>query len=184
MRSVRRLHNGIVRPYANHVMDKELVKLLEKLCDLPDNDLIHIVNFKPADYRPEVITFARVIMARRGFTVNKNGNIMNNRKNKAQTRNARQSQPDNLSIESEEKQSPEHIELNRGLIVIQCPRCNARLEYAGTRRLHEDKSLSVLVELGEMYKKGASEFLDVYICSKCGRAELFVDGIGEDLRPQ
>jgi hypothetical protein len=152
-------------------MDTELTKLLERLCDLHDDDLIKIVNHNRGDYRSEVIVFARVILVRRGFSVNKKGKILGRKQGKVQSRPAQQSQVDASS-------------LNRGLIQVECPRCKATLEYAGTRRLHEDKSLSVLSELGEMYKKGASEFLDVYICRKCGRAELFVDGIGEELRPQ
>jgi hypothetical protein len=42
----------------------------------------------------------------------------------------------------------------------------------------------VLGELGEMYKSGAHSFLDVYVCGQCGHAEFFVDGIGEQYRPQ
>ena len=151
-------------------MDKELIKLLERLSDLPDDDLINIVNHNTGEYRPEVIVLARIVLVRRGFSVNKRAKIIDHRKVEAQRREA--------------KQGARHLELNRGLIQMECPRCGAKLEYAGTKRLHEDKTLSVLGELGEMYKKGASEFLDVYICRKCGRAELFVDGIGEDLRPQ
>jgi hypothetical protein len=46
-------------------MDKELTKLLERLCDLHDDDLIKIVNHNRGDYRSEVIAFARIILVRR-----------------------------------------------------------------------------------------------------------------------
>ena len=27
------------------------------------------------------------------------------------------------------------------------------------------------------------EFFDVYVCSRCGRVEFFIDGVGEEFRP-
>jgi len=163
-------------------MDKELIQLLERLSDLPDDDLIRIINHDSADYRPEVIALARVLMVRRGYSVTKKGMVAG--KGQAHAQKSNQSQPEAPPSEGGGGQGPDHPELNRGLIQIKCVRCKGKLDYVGTRRLHEDKSLSVLGELGEMYKEGPSEFLDVYVCSKCGHAELFADGIGEDLRPQ
>jgi hypothetical protein len=160
-------------------MDKELVKLLERLCSLSDDDLIAIVSTGSAQYRPEVITLAKVVLGRRGFSLNKKGNIVNHR-NDSTKKAKRALNSDTGTGENR----PNHTELNRGLMLMLCPRCNSRLEYIGTRRLHEDKSLGVLGELGEMYKKGASELLDVYVCRHCGCTELFVDGMGEELRPQ
>lgn len=162
-------------------MDKELINLLERLCSLSDDDLVGMVNHTSSQYRPEVITFAKVILGRRGFSLNKKGNIVDHRN---VHRKKAKRLVDSSSAKGETSPRQDHTELNRGLVVLLCPRCDSRLEYVGTRRLHEDKSLSVLGELGEMYKKGASELLDVYVCRHCGCAELFVDGTGEEFRPQ
>jgi hypothetical protein len=39
----------------------------------------------------------------------------------------------------------------------------------------------VLGDLGELFTN--REHFDVYVCERCGRVELFVDGIGEEFRP-
>ena len=52
-------------------MDKELVQLLEQLCDLPDDDLIKMVNQDSSDYRAEAIALARIVMRRRGYSLAK-----------------------------------------------------------------------------------------------------------------
>jgi hypothetical protein len=36
-------------------------------------------------------------------------------------------------------------------------------------------------DLGELFVN--RESFDVYVCGRCGRVELFVDGIGEEFRP-
>jgi hypothetical protein len=36
-------------------------------------------------------------------------------------------------------------------------------------------------EIGELFVN--KERFDVYVCNRCGRVELFVDGIGEEFRP-
>jgi predicted RNA-binding Zn-ribbon protein involved in translation (DUF1610 family) len=66
---------------------------------------------------------------------------------------------------------------------MQCPRCERELEYVGTKKFHEGSRAApfLLGELGELFVK--REHFDVYVCPRCGRVELFVDGIGEEFRP-
>ena len=62
-----------------------------------------------------------------------------------------------------------------------CPSCAIPLEFVGTRDFHEGTRWGVLGELGELFVN--KERFDVYVCPRCGRVELFIDGIGEELRP-
>lgn len=64
-----------------------------------------------------------------------------------------------------------------------CPRCETDLEYVGTKKFHEGSRAApfLLGEVGELFVK--REHFDVYVCPRCGRVELFVDGIGEEFRP-
>jgi hypothetical protein len=64
---------------------------------------------------------------------------------------------------------------------MQCPRCEAPLDYVGTKAFHEGTRWGVLGELGELFVN--KERFDVYVCKRCGRVELFIDGIGEQFRP-
>lgn len=64
---------------------------------------------------------------------------------------------------------------------IACPRCEVVLEFVGTRDFHEGTRWGALGELGELFVNKQS--FDVYVCPRCGRVELFIDGIGEELRP-
>lgn len=64
---------------------------------------------------------------------------------------------------------------------MHCPRCHTGLDYVGTKRFHEGTRWGVLGELGELFVNRQS--FDVYVCPRCGRVELFVDGIGERFRP-
>lgn len=64
---------------------------------------------------------------------------------------------------------------------MSCPRCNTELEYVGTRKFHEGTRWGFFGELGELFVN--REHFDVYVCPRCGRVELFVDGIGEEFRP-
>ena len=64
---------------------------------------------------------------------------------------------------------------------MQSPRCATGLDYVGTKRFHEGTRWGVLGELGELFTN--REHFDVYVCPRCGRVELFVDGIGEQFRP-
>lgn len=64
---------------------------------------------------------------------------------------------------------------------IVCARCELALEFVGTRDFHEGTRWGVLGELGELFVNKQS--FDVFVCPRCGRVELFIDGIGEELRP-
>ncbi len=65
---------------------------------------------------------------------------------------------------------------------LTCPRCEKVLTYVGTKKFHEGTRWGILGDLGEPFVN--KEKFDVYCCPRCGRVEFFVDGIGEDLRPQ
>lgn len=64
---------------------------------------------------------------------------------------------------------------------IVCTRCELPLEFVGTRDFHEGTRWGALGELGELFVNKQS--FDVFVCPRCGRVELFIDGIGEELRP-
>ncbi len=68
-----------------------------------------------------------------------------------------------------------------GLNPMACPRCDQGLEYVGTKKFHEGSRGwgFFLGDLGELFVH--REHFDVY--PRCGRVELFVDGIGEEFRP-
>jgi DNA-directed RNA polymerase subunit RPC12/RpoP len=71
---------------------------------------------------------------------------------------------------------------NRSSKLVSCPRCDIALDYVGTRKFHEGtRAFDFLGGIWELFKN--REHFDVYVCSRCGRVEMFVDGIGEDLRP-
>jgi hypothetical protein len=63
-----------------------------------------------------------------------------------------------------------------------CPHCDTALDYVGTKRFHEGGRWGLLGDLGELFVR--RENFDIFVCSRCGRVEFFVDGIGEELRPQ
>lgn len=65
---------------------------------------------------------------------------------------------------------------------IACLRCNADLEHLGTKHFHEGRNWGVLGELGELFVK--RDRFDVFACPRCGRVEFFIDGVGEEHRPQ
>ena len=54
------------------------------------------------------------------------------------------------------------------------------MEFAGTKRFHEGSRMGVLGDLAEFFV--GRENYDVYVCTKCGKVELYVDGIGDALR--
>jgi hypothetical protein len=64
---------------------------------------------------------------------------------------------------------------------MQCARCESSLDYVGTKSFHEGTRWGVLGELGELFVN--KERFDVFVCGRCGRVELFIDGIGEQFRP-
>lgn len=61
-----------------------------------------------------------------------------------------------------------------------CARCATALTYMGEKKFHEGRRWGVLGELGELFQN--REHFDVYMCPRCGRVELFVDGVGEQFR--
>jgi hypothetical protein len=61
-----------------------------------------------------------------------------------------------------------------------CPRCDTALAYVGTKSFHEGTRWGFMGEIGELFVN--KERFDVYVCERCGRVELFVDGIGEEFR--
>ena len=64
---------------------------------------------------------------------------------------------------------------------LSCPRCRTLLAFAGTKRFHEGALFwGLLGGVFELLKN--REHLDVYVCPRCGRVELFLEGVGEDLR--
>ncbi len=64
---------------------------------------------------------------------------------------------------------------------IPCARCQQPLHYVGRKRFHEGANWGVFGEIGELFVK--REHFDVYVCQRCGQVEFFVDGIGEQFRP-
>jgi ribosomal protein S27AE len=63
---------------------------------------------------------------------------------------------------------------------MQCPRCGTSLQYMGAKKFHEGTRWSVFGDLAELFEN--REHFDVYMCSRCGRVEFFVDGVGEEFR--
>ncbi len=64
---------------------------------------------------------------------------------------------------------------------LSCPRCEVPLDFVGTKKFHEGTRIGVFGELFELFQN--REHFDVYVCPRCGRVELFVDGLGEEFRP-
>ena len=65
---------------------------------------------------------------------------------------------------------------------VTCGRCGVSMNFGGTKRFHEGTNWGWVGEIGEFFVR--KERFDVYVCPRCGVVEFFVDGIGEDLRPQ
>jgi hypothetical protein len=65
---------------------------------------------------------------------------------------------------------------------MKCPRCTTELQYVGTKRFHEGSNWGFLGEVGELFVN--KESFDFYCCPRCGRVEMFVDGVGEEFRPR
>ena len=59
---------------------------------------------------------------------------------------------------------------------LECLRCENSMDYLGTKSFQE---------WGFLGRLGIDrEHFDVYVCSHCGHVEFFVDGIGDELRPE
>jgi hypothetical protein len=72
--------------------------------------------------------------------------------------------------------------MNNGPSPLKCPRCDTELHYGGAKAFHEGTRIGFPGELSELL--GKSVKFDVYVCTRCGRVELFVDSIGQQLRPK
>ena len=64
---------------------------------------------------------------------------------------------------------------------MQCPRCETSLQFAGAKKFQEG-SRAWGFWLGGLFMN--EEHFDVYVCPRCGRVELFLDGIGEEFRSE
>lgn len=64
---------------------------------------------------------------------------------------------------------------------LRCPRCPTALEYMGTKKFHEGARFGLLGDIGEFFVN--RESFDIYMCPRCGRVEFFIDGVGEEFRP-
>ena len=58
-----------------------------------------------------------------------------------------------------------------------CLRCDAELEFLGTKEFHEGGRLGFFGDFAELFVN--RERLDVYACPSCGHVEFFLDGVGE-----
>jgi hypothetical protein len=63
-----------------------------------------------------------------------------------------------------------------------CVRCEADLDFVGTKKFQEDSAGGVWGAFGELFAK--RQRFDVYACPRCGRVEFFVDGVGEQYRAE
>ena len=61
-----------------------------------------------------------------------------------------------------------------------CSACRLDLEFVGSRDFHEGTRWGVLGDLGELFVN--KQRFDIYVCPRCRRVSLFVDGIGEEFR--
>lgn len=61
---------------------------------------------------------------------------------------------------------------------LACLRCQVPLSFAGTKHFHEGSLVGDV--MGGVFKNRIA--LDAYFCPRCGRAEFFVAGVGEELR--
>ncbi len=66
---------------------------------------------------------------------------------------------------------------------LHCLRCRAAMKFVGTKSFHEGFSWGgILGDWGEFLVN--QESFDAYVCTRCGRVEFFVAGIGAELRPR
>lgn len=65
---------------------------------------------------------------------------------------------------------------------VSCARCHVAMSYKGTKEFFEGKNWGMFGEIGELFVK--HERFDVYFCPRCGVVELFLDGVGDELRKE
>ncbi len=64
---------------------------------------------------------------------------------------------------------------------VHCLRCEQAMGFAGTKSFHEGFQWGGL--LGDLGQFLVNQFsFDIYVCQRCGRAEFFVSGVGEEFR--
>lgn len=81
----------------------------------------------------------------------------------------------------EEVDSLKALQRNKENAEISCVRCEAKSEYAGTKRFHEGSNLGFIFgDWGHLFEN--HERYDVYVCRTCGKVEFFIDGIGDAQR--
>jgi hypothetical protein len=74
---------------------------------------------------------------------------------------------------------PPRVQVNAAVSVA-CCRCNSVLDRVGSHSLREPGGVEALGVLGQLLAR--QECLEVYLCSRCGRVELFAGAAGEDRR--
>jgi hypothetical protein len=136
-------------------MSDALKNLMERIARLSDEQLLAMVDVDFTQYRPEALAYARAELRQRGIEP-----VRRVPEPERQPRAGTEAPP------------------------LRCLRCHSEMKYVGTKRLQDDARWGMFSQLGGLFKDQDYENLDAYVCSKCGRLELFVDGIGEDCRPQ
>ena len=67
--------------------------------------------------------------------------------------------------------------------VLHCLRCKAQMKHVGTKRFEERNAFELsfaFFDLSDVFSSNPR--YDIYVCPNCGKAEFFVDGIGDELR--
>jgi len=136
-------------------MSDTLNELMERIAQLSDEQLLTMVDVDFTQYRPEALAYARAELRQRGIEPVR-----------------RVAEPERQTSVAAEPPP------------LRCLRCHSEMRYVGTKRLQDDARWGTFSQLGGLFKGQDYENLDAYVCSKCGRLELFVNGIGEDCRPQ
>lgn len=160
---------------------RDLQRIIENLSFASDEELIRILNVERGQYREEALAVARAEMKRRGYRIDGSGRVRPGRRGKKKTGSHAVAEQAAAVASTPEAAVDEKLVQKPN--VVRCTRCSRPMTYSGTRKLHQETDMSVLGELGEMYKSGAPQFLDAYTCNYCGHVELFADGIGEAQRP-
>lgn len=60
---------------------------------------------------------------------------------------------------------------------LKCLRCTSVMKKTGTMQIQDHSSWDI-----SLFRDFKS--FDVFVCPRCGKAEFFVDGLGEELRPR
>ena len=134
--------------------------LMERISQLPDEELLQMVYVDYDQYRPEAIEQARAEIAKRGLQYTPPEKV-----------DAQEEPPADEGLPSGEEAA-----FNPML----CPHCLTDLHYVGTRRFQESWKWETLDDPVGLFKNNRP--FDVYVCLKCGRMDFFVQGVGEEYR--